>query len=396
MANGTSMAGRYPHILYQNHWKIDAGTQYLLGKCDAMVKAISEMPLQPSYCTRLLDVSLIKGAQATTAIEGNTLTEQEVERVAGGGSLPASKQYQEREVRNILDAMNDLLKRVADEGNTPLISEDLIRSFHAAVGRELGDHFDAIPGRYRTDERVVGPYRCPRAEDVPDLMARLCDWIKAEFGFASGKQTFADAVIQAIVTHVYLEWIHPFGDGNGRTGRLLEFYVLLRAGNPNIASHILSNFYNLTRTAYYRHLDRANKGRDLSAFINYAVQGYHDGLLETLQAVRENALEVAWQHLVHTRFADHGYRKKSVHKRRRELVLAMPPNRLLSPSELTLLTPGLARQYASLSSRTLLRDLAELRLMELVEEADGRFRINLGLLGLQLARRLRRKIGAAA
>lgn len=395
MVNGDEISGRYPHILFTKHWEIKPETQYLLGKCDAMVEAISGMPLQPAYHKRLLNVSLIKGAQATTAIEGNTLTVEEVQRVAAGDSLPASKEYQEREVRNILDAMNDVLNRVAEDGQTPLITEELIRGFHAAVGRDLGEHFDAIPGQYRTDQRVVGPYRCPRAEDVPELMRRLCQWTKVEFGFASGRQTFAEAVVQAIVAHVYLEWVHPFGDGNGRTGRLLEFYIMLRAGNPDIASHILSNFYNLTRTAYYRHLERANKDRDLTAFIQYAVQGYHDGLLETLKSVRDNALEVAWKHLVHSRFANRGYRKKTVHKRRRELVLAMPPNRDLSPSEMTLLTPDLARQYAALTARTLMRDLDELRAMELVVETEGTYRINIAQLGDQLARRLRKKRAAA-
>jgi Fic family protein len=208
-------------------------------------------------------------------------------------------------------------------------------------------------------------------------MARLCDWSKQEFGFPSGRQTFSEAVIQAIVTHVYLEWIHPFGDGNGRTGRLLEFYILLRAGNPDIASHILSNFYNLTRTEYYRHLDRAKKDRDLTAFITYAVQGYHDGLIETLRAVQDNVFDVSWRFLVHTRFADQNYRKKNVYKRRRDLVLNMLPGRAYPPVELALITADLARQYAALSTRTLLRDLDELKSMELVTELEGHYRINL-------------------
>ena len=64
-------------------------------------------------------------------------------------------------------------------------------------------------------------------------------WLPQEFGFAANQQqTFlVDAVVQAIVTHVYLEWIHPFGDGNGRTGRLLEFYILLRWGIRHRVPH---------------------------------------------------------------------------------------------------------------------------------------------------------------
>jgi Fic family protein len=387
---------RYQHISFHKTWTLDSDVLYKLGKCDALVEAISLMPLQPEYRDQLHRVSLIKGAQATTAIEGNTLTEAEVQQVARGDSLPVSKQYQEREVRNILNAMNALLQAVALDGKAPLISQELIKQFHAEVGRELGEHFDAIPGRYRTDARIVGPYRCPRPEDISELMRRLCEWLPTEFGFASGRQTFAEAVVQAIVTHVYLEWIHPFGDGNGRTGRLLEFYILLRAGNPDIASHILSNHYNETRPEYYRQLDRASRDRDLSAFIRYALQGYYDGLVEVLSTIQTNNMEIAWRYLIHSRFAEHPYRKKTVFKRRRRLALSMPWDRPVTAQEILVLTPELAREYATVSMRTLLRDLEELRTMGLIQEEDGKVRGNLSLLGPQMARRRQKAATAAA
>jgi len=351
-----------------------------------MVDAIRRIPCQPERRRQLLRVSLVKGAQATTAIEGNTLTESEVNRVANGESLPQSKQYQEREVRNILDAMNRILDEVAVDGGGVLISPNLIREFHRQVGRELGERFDAIPGQFRTDARYVGSYHCPRPEHVPELVAQLCEWLPREFGFASNRQTFFQAVVQAIVSHVYLEWIHPFGDGNGRTGRLLEFYILLRAGNPNIASHILSNFYNDTRPEYYRQLDQAGKTKDLTAFLRYAVQGYHDGLKEVMEAVADSNLEVAWRYLVHARFADRPYLKKTVFKRRRRLALAIPPaSDGLAVGELMLLTPELAREYASLTERTLVRDLEELREMEIVVYDKGKYKLNFALLGPHMA-----------
>lgn len=266
MVVDSEIGSRYPHIRFQKHWDLPSDVLYQLGQCHAMVTAIGDMPMQPSYRQRRLRVSLNKGAQATTAIEGNTLTQDEVEKVSEGVELPKSKAYQAQEVANILQAMNDLLEQVASNQDAPIISAEVIKRLHTMVGRELGEHFDAIPGRFREDERVVGPYKCPRHEDVPTLVQELCDWLPKEFGDPTGRQTFAEAVVQSIVSHVYLEWIHPFGDGNGRTGRLLEFYILLRAGNPDIASHILSNFYNETRPEYYRQLDRANKDRNLTAF----------------------------------------------------------------------------------------------------------------------------------
>ena len=326
--------------------------------------------------------ALIKGAQATTAIEGNTLTDDEVRQVAEGESLPPSKRYQEREVRNVIDAMNGILNDVVEHGATPSISTALMLDFHRRIGSELGEHFDAIPGRFRTDERVVGPYKCPRAADVCTLTDLLCDWLRRDFAPEKGSQSFTDAVIQAIVTHVYVEWIHPFGDGNGRTGRLLEFYLLLCAGNPDIASHILSNFYNETRPEYYRQLHQANKNRDLSDFIAYAVEGYRDGLLEALRAIQQIQFKIAWRTLVHDRFAKQQYRKKRVFKRRRELMLQFPLDEAVPLDRLPMQTMALARQYSMLTDTTLLRDVRVLIDMGLVvrDPPTGGYRAHTDLL----------------
>ena len=382
-----SLAARYPHIQFRRHWELSPTVHYQLGQCEAIIAAIRNTPLLPERHRKLLSVSLIKGAQATTAIEGNTLTDAEVEKVAVGEALAPSKVYQEREVRNILDAMNGILNEVVQEGKSSLISRQLMLSFHKQVGRELGEHFDAIPGAFRLDERHVGPYKCPRAEDVPALVDRLCEWLQKEFQFAQGGQTFETTVVQAIVTHVYVEWVHPFGDGNGRTGRLLEFYILLRASNPDIASHILSNFYNLTRPEYYRQLDKAHKDCDLSAFIAYAVEGYRDGLRESLETIQQSQFDMAWQNLIYERFGALRYRKKNVFKRRRALMLSFPLDRGVWLTDVPELTMHMARAYSSLTDRTVARDVRSLIEMALVViDPSGQYHANTGLLKGQMPR----------
>lgn len=378
----------YAHILFRRHWTVSEKARYELGQADAIIQGICGTPIRPEYHAKLLQVSLVKGARATTAIEGNTLSEDEVELVAQGESLAPSKEYQEIEVRNVLDAMNELLLEVTGAGQGQLVTPELTRRFHGLIGKDLGEHFDAIPGRFREDARIVGSYRCPRHEDVPELMSRLCKWLQQEFQFSTGEQIFADAVIQAIVTHVYVEWIHPFGDGNGRTGRLLEFYILLRAGNPDIASHILSNFYNETRPEYYRQIDKANSTRDLSAFIDYAVEGLRDGLLATLRTIQASQFDTTWRSFVYDKFAERPYTKKTVFKRRRELMLAFPLGRALRAKEAAIVTADLARVYAKLSERTILRDLEMLTEMELLLREGEQYTANMGSLRLLMARRV--------
>lgn len=361
--------------------------QRRLGQCEGFVSAISETPIQPEHHERLLRVALVKGAMATTAIEGNTLTPEEVERVMVGVRLPRSREYQAVEVRNVVDAMNSLLDEVESEGGQP-VTRELLLGMHRMIGRNLGEHFDAIPGRFRTDPRTVGPYRCPQHEDVEDLVDRLCAWLAGGFPSTAGESPLANAVIQAIVAHVYLEWIHPFGDGNGRTGRLLEFHVLLRAGHPDIASHVLCNFYNKTRSEYYRQLHVATQTRSLTAFIDYAVEGFRDGLSEVLTTVQRSQLEIAWRSLVHERFGRLRHRKTSVLTRRRDLMLAIPLEQSLSMEEIALVDTRTARVYGGLSDRTLQRDVALLVEMGLLAASDKQYSANVDLLHARMARRV--------
>lgn len=378
---------RYPHIRFAKQWRIEAGIEYALGQCDALVDAIALAPLLPAYREELHVLSMRKGAQATTAIEGNTLSEDEIERVAAGETLPPSQAYQQQEVQNILAAFNTLLTATVKKDEAELISPQLLLRFHEMIGRDLHEHFAAVPGTFAQSQRIVGPYRAPAPSDVPHLVDRLCEWLQTEFHYP--RQRFSEAVVQAIVTHVYIEWIHPFDDGNGRTGRLVEFYVLSRAGLPSIASHLLANHYNDTRPEYYRQLQKAKHERDITAFLTYAVIGLRDGLMKALNGVQRNALEQMWKVLVYDAFGKRTIKKRTVFVRQREVALALPLNRPVHFSEIRELTPSLSAKYAESTPRMVLRDLAELERLDLVVREPGLVRANRALLDGTLPERRR-------
>ncbi|MBK6627087.1 MAG: Fic family protein [Flavobacteriales bacterium] len=362
----------YPQMTFRRQWDVTPDMKFLLGQCEAFVKAIKHTPLLPEDYRRLLQVSMIKGAQATTAIEGNTLSEEEVKQVASGSKLPPSKGYLEQEVRNIIDAFNELLKEVVYDDRVQLIDRELLLRFHRLVGKDLGEHFAAIPGRFRENQVVVGTYRCPAPGHVEDLVSNLCTWMRQEFHFGQSEQQFWEVVLQAIVAHVYVEWIHPFGDGHGRTGRLVEFYIMLRGGNPNIASHILSNHYNQTRTEYYRQLQVAGTERSLTKFIEYALLGLRDGLEQTLGTIQKSQFDITWQKMVYDEFDKVKEWQDPMFKRRRRLALDFPKDRTLKLEEIPHINTTLAMLYAKMSPRTIQRDLSELVIMELVaKDGDG-------------------------
>jgi len=375
---------KYEHIPFQKNWLLDEETIFRLGQSDSIIQAISSAPIKPEYRKQLLSVSLRKGARATTAIEGNTLSEEEVARIDAGEKLPPSKEYLEIEVKNVITALNQIRAEVIAENKAFVLSPELIERFNHCVGKDLGEHFQGIPGKFRASGHnvVVGAYRPPPGADVAPLMIRFCDWMKETFRYEEGMQTFTDQVLQAIVAHVYLAMIHPFGDGNGRTARLIEFYILLRAGLPDIASHILSNHYNDTRQEYYRQLDRCVRERDLSDFIKYAVLGFRDGLKSVLDVVQRNLLETSWHKLIYDVLDSKkaAGKTRAIVKRRRTLALHFPVDQWQTPEELVDGSGILAREYARLSSTTLMRDLAELGKLELIVKDKDKYKGNIDIM----------------
>jgi len=347
----------------------------LLGEASSKCEHIAGVPLQPKTAERLYQLYLAKGAAATTAIEGNTLTEDEVlKRIEGNLKLPPSKEYLGQEVDNIVNACNQIVKDL--EADHDVLTAQRIKDFNRLVLSGLTTlEKEVVPGTIRPYPVLVGNvYRGAPAEDCEFLLDRMCEWLAgADFKVPENlKHTGLDtvyAILKAIVAHIYLAWIHPFGDGNGRTARLIEFALLMAAGVPQPACHLLSNHYNQTRSRYYQQLDLASKsGGDILPFIEYALQGFVDGLREQLDTVRMQQWTVSWINYVHDFFRD---KESATHKRQRDLLLDLSQTPDFVPAgKVNELTPRLAKVYASKTSRTLFRDLKELEKTELIERTE--------------------------
>ena len=292
--------------------------------------------------------------------------------MAGQLELPPSREYLKREVDNIVAACNELVAKLNAEGRIPL-TVDYLERMNALVldGLEVDDH--VVPGRVRTANVVVGRYRCPEGRDAGFLLQRLCATL--EDLSAPDIDETAFAILKAIFAHVYFVWIHPFGDGNGRTGRLLELAILLEAGLPQPACHLLSNHYNMTRTQYYRELERASQTeKGIYGFVAYALRGLKDGLTEQINMIRQHQWEVAWVHFVHEQFRAP---RNTIGRRRRTLALAL--SSLTGPvtlDDLPNLNPDVARAYANLSRRTLIRDVQALEQRGLLTYKGAALRVN--------------------
>ncbi|MCL2025304.1 MAG: Fic family protein [Leptospirales bacterium] len=375
------MKNTLEHISFKANWVLDEKSSNLLGQCYAYIKSILNTPINPNHYRQLLSVSLNKGALASTAIEGNTLTEEELILIQKGKDIAPSRRYQQQEVENILSAFNVILSELLTGKSPAIISPELIQRFNEMVGRNIGEAFGGIPGRFREQNVVVGAYRPPSFEMVKGLVQKLCDWLIRHFHYMHN-QNFNEAVIEAIVAHVYIAWIHPFLDGNGRTARLLEFYILMRAGVPSIASHILSNHYNNTRTEYYRQLQYTTETGNLNKFIEYALEGFRDGLESIIAVIHKDQTKSTWNNYVNDvieKMQNEG-KNKNILRRIRQLAYNIPADRFYSLEEIMILNTKIAEEYRGFNQRTLLRDLNLLVEKELFKADKNKFRANYELL----------------
>ena len=339
----------------------------MLGECHSKCEHLAGIPLAPDINEKLHRVYLAKGVAATTAIEGNTLSENQVlAHIEGRLELAPSQAYLKQEIDNIISCYNMILDEIS-AGVQPPISPERIKKLNHMVLRDLklADP-ETIPGEIRSHVVGAGRYRGAPPEDCGYLVERLADWLNGpNFVGESGTEVMF-AILKAILAHIYIAWIHPFGDGNGRTARLIEVQVLLSSGVPSPAAQLLSNHYNKTRTEYYRHLEIAR--RDLLAFIAYAVQGFRDELREQIAMVRTEQWEISWVNYVHSSFE--GLRG-SPHDRRKHLALDLSAFPQPVPfGKLRTVSARIAMDYQDRTDRTLARDVEVLSKMNLIERND--------------------------
>lgn len=374
---------RTPELAYRTShpwitFRVDlsrAGAEFwmLLGEARSKVEHLSLALLKPEVAEEMHQVYLAKGAQATTAIEGNTLSEDEVVAIVAGraSAPPPSQEYLYREVENIVSAFNRIKDHLIAGGSSDITPAG-VKQFNSEVLDGL-DHEDVHPGEIRRKSVVVGRYRGAPAEDCEHLVERMCEWLNGpDFEPPGDDWKTPYALVKAAVAHLYIAWIHPFDDGNGRTARLMELQILLAAGVPMPAAHLLSNHYNATRAEYYRQLEDASvSGGDIVPFLLYAIRGFADGIRAQVERVWDQQYADRWEQFIYETFG--GRVTTDAARRRLHLVLELSERWDPVPRrEILRLSPDLTIAYAG-TQRMLSRDLNTLEAMGLIEQAGHGF-----------------------
>ncbi len=226
--------------------------------------------------------ALIRLAHFSTRIEGNPLTLPEVEALAAGKEL-GGEERAKREVLNYFAALRWIWQRSPPRE----IEERELLHLHGLISRDLlprgeSGTYKIRPNAVYEGRRVI--YKPPPPEAAPILTRALVSWLN------SGKALAEHAVIAAAVAHHRLVSIHPFSDGNGRTARAFESWILFRRGIDTHHIFAVDEFFEADRRRYHDEIQNArDRGDDLTRWLEYVGEGVVETLRKTqrrIQALR--------------------------------------------------------------------------------------------------------------
>ena len=232
-----------------------------LEEISALRERLLAATVQVPWIPALQKDARTRNAHSSTAIEGNPLTLEQVRALEEGRPLTASAERLKREVLNYFSALRFIERH---QRKVAITHEDVL-TIHRLIAGGVMDQGAA--GRYRQVGVRVGRHLPPPHEEVSGLMREWLAWWNED-------SAQWPPVITSAVVHFRFEDIHPFADGNGRTGRLLALWELYRRGFDTYHIFSVDEYYWQDRPRYYQALQQVREqGGDLSGWLEYAAEG---------------------------------------------------------------------------------------------------------------------------
>jgi Fic family protein len=224
----------------------------------------------------LINTLSLQEAKDSSAIENIITTHDELYR-----SDTSSNQFANpaaKEVRAYADALHLGFDRVKRSGL--ILNKDIVIIQERVVENSAG--FRKLPGtvlRNSFGETVYTPPQHP--DEILRLMGNLeqfindptiCDW---------------DPLTKMAIMHLQFETIHPFYDGNGRTGRIINILYLVQQGLLDIPILYLSRYINKNKLDYYQFLQAARIENSWQAYVIFMLNGIESTSLQTLSLIKQ-------------------------------------------------------------------------------------------------------------
>ena len=240
--------------MYQPPFTVSAKAINLIAKISSQLERHA-IKMEQEDTLLLRKANRIKTIHSSLAIEGNTLTEGEVQAVLEGKKVVAPlKEIQE--VKNAIKTY-ELYPKL-----NPFSIQDLLLA-HGTMMSGLVDEAGMFRkggvGVFDGDKPI---HIAPPADRVRDLMSDLFGWLE---------NADDHLLIRSCVFHYEFEFIHPFADGNGRIGRLWQSLILGRL-NPIFEHLPVENMVYSNQKAYYHAINRSSDLGDSGPFIDFMLE----------------------------------------------------------------------------------------------------------------------------
>lgn len=360
-----------------------AALQPLVDRTEDAHRRFLSVPILHEVANRIEREVVVSSVYGTNTIEAGTLTEEETAAVLADPKR--AKEEKDLRVVNIKHAY-DIAERygkhwqqnVKPKGYPHLLLEEaMFTDLHREITLGL-PHSDNVPGQYRDNpkERRTqvgdaghgGIYTPPKSlDDIKLLMQKFIEWANSQPIYN------LPPLIRAPLVHYYFERIHPFWDGNGRVGRVVEA-MILKAADYQYAPFALSRYYLEHIDRYFTVFNLARKAeeKDEPYPSQVFVEFFLEGMLAVLNRLHDRVNQMIAVLLYESQLRDL-HDKGGINDRQYAIV-----SHLLSKGRIHKLAevqaqPWYTSLYKKLTPKTLRRDLKGLiaqHLIQIVEDRD--------------------------
>jgi Fic family protein len=225
----------------------------------------------------LLNAVSIQEAKDSSSIENIITTHDDLYKANLDFEVSISPNV--KEVQNYVAAMKRGFELVESQGL--LTNQTLLKIQETLEGNNAG--FRKLPGtalkNAQTGEVIYLPPQDPA--EIQELMTNLEQFVN------DPELSDYDPLVKMAIIHFQFESIHPFYDGNGRTGRILNILYLILTGLQKLPILYLSNHIIQNKADYYRLLQGVREKGDWESWISYMIRGVEHTAKETIQLIEE-------------------------------------------------------------------------------------------------------------
>lgn len=276
--------------MFKPNFTITPALAKTLMQLEAVKQGIDSLPITPRVLQSLRKSARLQSTHYSTMIEGNRLTEEQVEKTIQTQKPLPGRDRDQKEVLGYYVALEQIEQWIAQKIK---ITEAHIKLLHALV--MSGGKKRVPPTQYRTGQNVIRDggtgnivYLPPEAQDVPQFMKDFVHWI-----VYNSKEL--PCPIVAAITHYQFATIHPYYDGNGRTARLLTTLVLHLCGYDLKGIYSLDEHYAKNLPDYYQALTigpshnyyMGREEADITSWIEY----FCNGMLESFEKIKQQTIK---------------------------------------------------------------------------------------------------------